>query len=264
MEEDALRAALTKARRSGESRRPLAPAFAAIQAMQRPPLWNWLEEAWSTLEPLEALDGVVAPLLWRVGETWADGTLGVHQEHFATAVVSAFLSARGRLTPGTLRLEGPMPQDDNAPTLVATTLEGELHGLGLEMVALVARSAGWRVIQLGPNTPRANTLAACGRDVDALIISTASSRPWVKARRELVRLREALPGHVQVLVGGSGTRSARRAPQGVTMPGHLRALHAHLVSLTRPRTVGIRAITTCGPLTGISKGVETTRKRAAL
>lgn len=102
---------------------------------------------------LEAFLGeVVLPVLREIGERWARGEVGVHVEHFTSALI------RGRLL-GMARGWG-MGGDELA--LLACP-SGERHDLGLICFGLMLRSSGRRIAFLGADTPP-DAILACAHE----------------------------------------------------------------------------------------------------
>lgn len=139
------------------------------------------------------LDGVLIPLMHRIGECWRQGSLRIAHEHLASAVVRAFLESIQRSR------RGPT----SAPKLIATTPTGQLHELGALAAAAIAAMEGWYTIYLGPNLPAeeiANAALQCRAKVVTLSIVYPTDDPYLPL--ELEELRQYLPYHVAILVGG--------------------------------------------------------------
>ncbi len=144
---------------------------------------------------------------WRIRSPFGSASsgsaaeIGVRQEHLFAECLSTQL--RVLLT----TLEGT----ELAPVVVLATFPGELHGLGLEMVAVHLASRGAIPRLLGPNCPSdqiAEAAIALRADVVGLSISTAS-RPRA-VERDLRKLIAALgKARVSVWLGGAGARRIR-------------------------------------------------------
>jgi methanogenic corrinoid protein MtbC1 len=185
-----------------DPRSPLSPAdpgdlLPLISEFNVEGLKRALQSDWVRLGPLQFLDQRAAPLLEEVGAAWAAGRLDVRHEHFASSVLGDFLRA--------VR----MPLDDRArgPVAALTTLPGELHGLGLQMCALVFALAGWRALILGVDTP-IGQVGALAREAPVSVVAVSCVRHPRKGALEA--LRDSLPRRVPLLVGGSGAPPSGR------------------------------------------------------
>jgi MerR family transcriptional regulator, light-induced transcriptional regulator len=98
------------------------------------------------------------------------------------------------------------PLEDRArgPIAALATLPGELHGLGLEMAALVFALADWRPLILGVDTP-IDQIAALTEEVPIAVVALSCVEPQDSRRTAQVRaLRRRLPRHLPLVIGGSG------------------------------------------------------------
>ena len=86
---------------------------------------------------------LLVPMLVDVGERWHAGTLSVAEEHFVSAFVRTRLSA----------LMAVYSHDGRGPLVFAGAVEGELHELGVLMLAVFLLRQGYLVRYLGPNLP---------------------------------------------------------------------------------------------------------------
>lgn len=179
-----------------------APAslFEAVRAYDRAALDRAFEAAWVRHGPLAFLDGWAAPWLSAIGAAWADGTLEIRHEHFASACLGDFLRA----------VRAPLERQAEGHIGALATLTGELHGLGLQMAAVVFAQAGWRPLIVGVDTP-VEQLAALIREapITAVAVSCAD-RAGARHGSQLRRLREQIPRRIPVLAGGAGAPSVAR------------------------------------------------------
>lgn len=172
----------------------------AVGAFDAERLKRAFQSDWARLGPLEFLEQRAAPFLRAVGEAWADGSLDVRHEHFASSVLGDFLRA--------VRL----PLDDRAtgPLVALATLPGELHGLGLQMSALVFALAGWRTVVLGVDTP-VEQIAALAREAPIAAVALSCVQPRGRSAAAAIRaLRQRLPRRVPLILGGAGAPPAAR------------------------------------------------------
>lgn len=141
------------------------------------------------------VQNVAAPLTSAVGQRWADGSLGVFDEHFYTEETTRVLR----------QAIAALPRGTRPPRILMTTLPGETHALGLLMAEALFALDGACCVSLGTETPLldvARAASAHGSDIVALSFSEAFPQRQVGAA--LRQLRLALPGHVALWSGGTG------------------------------------------------------------
>ncbi len=112
-----------------------------------------------------ALTEVLIPYLHDLGERWANGTVTVAQEHFASNLV------RGRLL-GLGRDWGA----GGSSSAVLAGMPGEAHDLGLILLGVLIARRGWRVTFLGADTPF-DTLETSARELRPTLVVLATYDP---------------------------------------------------------------------------------------
>ena len=138
---------------------------------------------------------VFQPVQREVGRLWQMNELSVAQEHYCTAATQMIMS---QLYPTIFAGEKV------GRRLVATCIEGDLHELGVRMVADFFEMEGWDTYYLGANTPVNGIIETLEtRQVDLLAVSATIPAHVGKVREliDQVRATEAGAG-VQILVGG--------------------------------------------------------------
>lgn len=176
-----------------------------VRAFDGDRLRRWFHTDWARLGPLQFLEYRAAAFLRAVGEAWEAKQLEVRHEHFASAVLGDFLRS----------VRQPLDDRAGGPIAALATLPGELHGLGLQMAALVFALAGWRALILGVDTP-IEQIAALAREVPIAVVALSCVDPHGTKRSAEVRaLRRKLHRGVSLIVGGS---SAPEVPGTVMLP----------------------------------------------
>ncbi len=138
---------------------------------------------------------VFQPVLREVGRLWQTGAISVAHEHFATAATQAVMA---QLYPRIFTTER------RGRSMVATCVSGELHEIGIRMVADFFEMSGWDTYYLGANTPaRSIVRAIVERDAQVLAVS-ATITAHVGTVTDLIADVRAELGErpVRVLVGG--------------------------------------------------------------
>jgi methanogenic corrinoid protein MtbC1 len=139
------------------------------------------------------LQGLVYPVMKRVGLLWENGEITVADEHEITAIMNRGLAA--------LYFDQPFPLPERGVALVAASVN-EYHEMGAWMVATCLELDGWDVEYLGANVPE-DALLAKARELQPQILALSVSMPFnlAAARNTIAALRARLP-EVRVMIGG--------------------------------------------------------------
>lgn len=146
---------------------------------------------------------VFQPAMHEVGRLWEVNKMTVAQEHLATAITQSVMAQL---------YNHVFANPSVGRTLVATCIGGELHELGIRMVADFFEIEGWDVYYLGANVPASDVVATVeDRKADLLAISITLNT-HVPLARDLIRALRASPSgkKVKVMVGG---QPVNRAPE---------------------------------------------------
>jgi DNA-binding transcriptional MerR regulator len=101
-----------------------------------------LSEAYS-LHPIELVcTDVIEPVLVKLGHAWADGTISVSTEHFASNYLRRKLIA--------LITDGPSTR---CGTIAIGCAPTDLHEMGILLLSIFLRRRGWHVVYLGQAVP---------------------------------------------------------------------------------------------------------------
>ena len=132
---------------------------------------------------------------YEIGRLWQINRISVAQEHFCTAATQLIMS---QLYPHIFRTERV------GRRLVATCVGGELHEIGVRMVADFFEMAGWDTYYLGANTPADGILRALEeRHAQVLGISATITFHVSEVADLIAQVRASQVGqHVKILVGG--------------------------------------------------------------
>lgn len=138
----------------------------------------------------------VAPEIEELGRRWQDGRIGIVEEHLASERLSRALS----------RCAESLPARPSAPRVLLATAEGEEHMLGLGLVEVCLKEAGWNVRWSGRRTPTGEIERMVGLGgMDAVVLSAS-----VVANRSSLVEQATLVGEackkrgVELVVGGRG------------------------------------------------------------
>jgi methanogenic corrinoid protein MtbC1 len=155
---------------------------------------SFLHTEWARRGPIEFLERCVGPFMVAVGRGWAEGELEIRHEHFASGVLGDFLRT----------VRQPLEDRASGPVAALATLPNELHGLGLQMAALVFALSGWRSLLLGVDTPIPQ-IAALARDAPVAAVALSCVQERARSTTASIRaLRRGMPRNIPLLVGGRG------------------------------------------------------------
>lgn len=155
-------------------------------------IWTLLQSG-STVP--EIYENILAPAQAELGTMWHRGEISVADEHFGSATTEFVMA---RLRPHLAKSE------PKGHSMLATSTPGDLHEIGLRMVADLFEADGWDVCFLGANTPIVDLVELLERrkpDLLALSVNTALTIRSAGDLIDAVRANAATAA-VQVLVGG--------------------------------------------------------------
>lgn len=146
-----------------------------------------------TLVDIEA--HVVQPAMYRIGDGWQANRVTVAQEHMATAIAHAVMSA-------SLAQHPPPPL--NGRRVVLACVAGNHHALGLRMVADAFDVKGWDVMYLGADVPTSALVQTVVAECPDLVgLSVAFAQQLGVVREVIAQLNTRMPDtRPAVIVGG--------------------------------------------------------------
>lgn len=188
-----------RARAGGEPSPPPGEEY-VVQAMERAlqldgeGLEVVLRRAMVSLGLWGFAQGVVTPLLRRIGDGWHAGQVTPAQEHLASAAIRRVL-----LSGTDLLLRG-----SGSGGMVVATPSGDRHEIGALLVAAGASLEGWQVTYLGSDLP-VDEIAAAAVETEAraVALSVGYVTDHEYTLQQLRALRAQLPADVALLLGGA-------------------------------------------------------------
>ena len=169
---------------------------------------------------------VLSPAMAMIGARWRANELNIYVEHRASIMSVSLMNqigsrfARRGVTKGVVLM--------GAPT-------GEQHGLPVTMAAIVARSEGWAVHDLGVGIPPSEFASAAHQCDDLVAVCLGLTMPEVlPATRETVSaVRDAAGPNTPVFVGGAALPRPEQAYDlgadhwTASLPELIALLHTH-------------------------------------
>lgn len=146
--------------------------------------------------PADLVERALVPAMSLVGERFKSGEIFVPEMLLAAR---AMKEAMRQLEPR-LAAAGITPKY----TAIIGTVQGDLHDIGKNLVAVMWRGANFRVVDLGTNVPAAQFVAAIGEHRPQLVGLSALLTTTMPAMVETVRvIRASCLPTVKLIVGGA-------------------------------------------------------------
>lgn len=137
---------------------------------------------------------LLKPVMYELGEKWAQGEAPVTAEHFASAITRAQLTNLLRLA----------PRNEEAPLVLAGCGPHEHHEIGALMFSLFVRWQGLRVVYLGQNVPVPDFMASVLDMRPVLVGLSCAAVESLGGLLEIVQQINALPPEQQPILSFGG------------------------------------------------------------
>jgi methanogenic corrinoid protein MtbC1 len=152
-----------------------------------------LAELESGLSPTEAYTRVLLPAQREIGQLWHVGDVSVAEERIVSETTRELMA----------RIVGRYePAAPSGRTLIAASVSGNTHDIGLRAAADLFRLDGWRCLYLGANVPATELARATEAFSVDLIMLSATLDTHLKALAEAIATVRQSGPHCKILVGG--------------------------------------------------------------
>lgn len=147
-------------------------------------------------QPDKILNEVLLPAINKVGEYFDKGRYFLPQ---LIASAEAMKNAIEVLEPLLLK----ETEERDMPVVIIATVEGDIHDIGKNLVALMLKNYGFKVIDLGKDVPKDKIIAAAKEHHAKIIALSALMTTTMQRMREVVEevKKDSLP--VKVMIGGA-------------------------------------------------------------
>lgn len=138
---------------------------------------------------------VFQPSQYEVGRLWQLNQVNIAQEHFCTAATQMIMSMLYEHIFSTERVDR---------SIVATTIGGDLHEIGIRMVADFFEINGWDTYYLGANIPNQELIDALLDNNADLLALSVTLMPFLSQTKTLIDEIRAIPelNNLVILTGG--------------------------------------------------------------
>ncbi len=147
-------------------------------------------------EPSALLNEILLPAINQVGELFDKGKYFLPQ---LIASAEAMKNSIEVLEP--LLRQGTEASD--MPAVVIATVEGDIHDIGKNLVALMLKNYGFRVIDLGKDVPKETIIRAAKENNAQIIALSALMTTTMRRMKEVIAYAKAEGVHAKVMIGGA-------------------------------------------------------------
>ena len=176
-------------------------------------VYQCLEEG---LSSSEIIDQAMIPAMKSAGEYYKNNDADIPR------ILSAARSVRKAYD--ILQEKFGSLEDESLGTIILGTVEGDLHDVGKNLVALMFRSAGFKVIDLGVDISEKQFLKAVKENPDASIVCISSllTTALPEMQQVVKSLRKHDPKHKLKIMVGGGAVTEELAKQFAVSPSSIR------------------------------------------
>lgn len=145
--------------------------------------------------PSEIIDAKLIPAINKVGQLFDD------QTYFLPQLISGAEAMKKAIE----YLE-PMLADDTRQelaTIVIATVEGDIHDIGKNLVALMLKNYGYKVIDLGKNVPKEEIIETAMKENADIIALSALMTTTMMEMKEVILHKKEMGCKAKVIIGGA-------------------------------------------------------------
>ena len=195
------------------------------------PMANMIMGSMLAIYPIEQVCmELITPTMWQVGQLWAEGSITVSVEHFASNFFRALLTNLFHITPAM----------SGGPMTIVCCAPGEPHELAPLMLALFLRRKGMRVVYLGQSIEISGLVQTIKRLSPGLVCVSLTMPAYLASVIDLGRQMNALPQPRPVFAFGGQVfvQYENIIPQipGIYLGGDLHHIVEQLSAMLHKRT----------------------------
>ena len=152
-----------------------------------------VREELKTRDPIEIINGEFIPALDEIGTKFEKGEVFLPRLIAAAEVVKKGMDV--------MRTGGD--ENDSRPDVILATVKGDIHDIGKNIVKMLLRSYGFKVLDLGKDVPESEIVAAWERTHAPLIGLSALMTTTVPSMKTTIDALKAAGSTAKVAVGGA-------------------------------------------------------------
>ena len=169
----------------------LSPVLRSLENLDQARAAEQLGRLAACLATRDLVFQVSVPLMREIGHRWSCGELSAAGEHLGSTVLRNLLGSLLRVHCAKF----------NDPRMLFATPENELHEFGILAAALLATTARWDSLYLGPNLPAHEIVRAAER-MSARVVVLGVTACCPMRVEQVRRIAESLPNDTELWCGG--------------------------------------------------------------
>ncbi len=147
-------------------------------------------------KPEEIIDTFLIPAINEVGELFDQ------KKYFLPQLISSAETMEKAIQYLEPKLEQKKNSDDML-TVVIATVEGDIHDIGKNLVALMLRNYGYRVLDLGKDVPKEEIVATAEKEHASIIALSALMTTTMMRMKDVVEYAKEQKSAAKVMIGGA-------------------------------------------------------------
>ena len=147
-------------------------------------------------EPGDIIDHLLIPAIMKVGEYFND------QVYFLPQLISSATAMETAITylePMITKKEGK----GEMATIVVATVEGDVHDIGKNLVALMLRNYGYHVIDLGKDVPASTIIETALKEKASIVGLSALMTTTMMRMKDVIHKAAEEKYHGKIIIGGA-------------------------------------------------------------
>ena len=149
----------------------------------------------SGINPQHILENALIPAMGNVGKKFSENKIFVPQMLMsARAMGASMIQLKPFFASGEIKTKG---------TFIIGTVQGDLHDIGKNLVAMMVEGGGWTIIDLGVDVGSDRFIEALKNNAGAIVgLSALLTTTMVNMGEIVSSIKEQLP-HTKILIGGA-------------------------------------------------------------
>ncbi len=147
-------------------------------------------------EPSALLNEILLPAINQVGELFDTG------KYFLPQLISSAEAMKNSIEVLEPLLQQNMGASD-MPAVVIATVEGDIHDIGKNLVALMLKNYGFRVIDLGKDVAKETIIQAAKENNAQIIALSALMTTTMRRMKEVIDYAKSENVHAKIMIGGA-------------------------------------------------------------